>query len=87
MADGGAPGELALDVLGLARVVETERLDDRADLLVRVQQLLAPRVERREPGRQLTPVLQVQQDPRHEPRHLSRRRRGVSGDVPDPVMW
>src|SRR5205823_1546717 len=50
--------------------VEAERLDDAADLLVRVEQLVALGVVGGEAGGQLTAVLQVEQDARHQPRYL-----------------
>src|SRR5207237_346907 len=74
VADGRPAGILGHDAFGLGRVVQPERLDNGADLLVRVEDLLAGGVEGREPGRELAAVLQVEQDARHESTDLVRGR-------------
>ena len=66
------PGVLLHDAVVLGRVVEAERLDDRADLLVGVEELVAVGVVGGEPGGELAAVLQVEQHPRHQPRELVR---------------
>ena len=58
------------DAVVLGLVVEAERLDDRADLLVGVEELFAARVVGGEAGGELAAVLQVEQHPRHQPGDL-----------------
>ena len=70
MADGRAPGELRHDVVVLGRMVEAKRLDNRADLFVGIEDALPPRVERREPRRQLPAILQIKQHAGHQSRDL-----------------
>ena len=70
VADGGPAGELLHDAFVLGLVVEAERLDDGADLLVGVEEFFAARIVGGEAGRQLAAVLQVEQHSRHQPRHL-----------------
>ena len=70
VADGGPAGVLLHDAFVLGLVVEAERLDDGADLLVGVEELFAVRVVGGEAGGQLAAVLQVEQHPRHQARDL-----------------
>src|SRR5262249_13433190 len=70
--DGRPAGVLAHDAFVLGLVVEAKRLDDGADLLEGVQQLLAAGGEGGEAGRELAAILQIEQQPRHEPRYLLR---------------
>ena len=48
-------------------MVEPERLDDGADLLVGVEDCFAVRVVAGHSGGELAPVLHVEQHPRHQP--------------------
>src|SRR5262249_564577 len=72
MADGGAAGVFAQDVLGLGRVIEAKRLDDGADLLVGGQDVIAMRIERGHAGGELTTVLRVDEHANQQARHLFR---------------
>ena len=63
----GVFGHQRLEVLAF---VELEDLRDRADILVRVDQLIAVRAERRHAGGKLPAILDVQQQPRNQPRRL-----------------
>src|SRR5262249_14641410 len=65
VADGGSARVLFHDTVVLGLVIEPEGLDNRADLLVRVENLVALGIERAEARRQLAPILQVQQQPGH----------------------
>src|SRR5262249_23681599 len=76
MANGGPARVLAHDAVVLGLMAKTERLDDRADLLVSVEQFFAVRVVRREAGGQLATVLQIEQDAGHEAGDLLRPRLG-----------
>src|SRR5262245_20586171 len=68
VTDGRPAIVLAHDALILRLVIQPERLDDGADLLVRVENLAAARVERSETRRKLPAILQVQKNARHQPR-------------------
>src|SRR5437667_10091255 len=81
MADGCPAHVLLHNAVVLGLVVEAEGLDDRPNLLKRVDDLFAARVVGGEPRRQLAAVLQVQEHSRHQPRDLvcSRQRRQLRG--------
>src|SRR5208283_1631035 len=66
MADGGPARVLLHDALVLPLVIEAERLDHSADLAEGVDQPFAMGIVRREAGRQLAAVLQVEQHARHQ---------------------
>src|SRR5207237_9374523 len=72
VADGGPPGKFAHDAFELRLMVEAEGLDDRADLLEGVEDLVAAGIVGGEASRQLTAVLQVEQDPWHQGRAVVR---------------
>ena len=75
MADRRPAGEFLHDRGVLVRLVDPERLDDGADFLVGIDELVAFRVVGRHPRRELPAVLQVEQHARHLPRELV----GVAG--------
>ena len=84
MADGGPAREFLHDAVVFGLMIEPKRLDDRADLLVGIEDLAAVGIVGAEASRQLPAILQIQQQPRHEPRNIvlaagghQRRRRGA----------
>ena len=72
VADGGPTGVLRHQSLVLAAVAEAKHLADAADVLDRGEQLAAVRIPDGHPGRELAAVLDVEEHPRHETRHLLR---------------
>ena len=71
VADGGPAGVLLHDAVVLGLVVEAKRLDDGADLLVGVEELVAIGIVGGHAGGELAAVLHVEQHPRHQPRTCS----------------
>ena len=84
VADGGPARELAHDAVVLGLVIEAEGLDDRADLLVGVEQIFALRVEGGEAGGELAAVLQIEQHPRHQAGDLFRPGQGRQPEAGPP---
>src|SRR5262249_5068769 len=72
MADGRTPSVLLHDAVVLGQVVEAESLDDGADLLVSIENLLAAGVVGAEAGGKLAAVLKVQEDSWHQAGDLLR---------------
>ena len=72
VADGGPTGVLRHQSLVLAAVAEAKHLADAAHILDRGEQLAAVRIPDGHPGRELAAVLDVEEHPRHETRHLLR---------------
>ena len=72
VADGGPTGVLRHQSLVLTAVAEAKHLADAAHILDRGEQLAAVRIPDRHAGRELAAVLDVEEHPRHETRHLLR---------------
>ena len=83
MADGGRPGILLHHGFGLLLMVQTEDLADGTDILMGIDQLAASGMKRRHPRSELSPVLQVEQQPRDQPGRLPRPLPGCQlADIP-----
>ncbi len=86
VADAGGALQARHDRLELRQVVQAERLGDGADLLVGLEQGAAIGVVCGHPGRELTPVLHVEQHARDESGHAvaltgDRRQLGDLGPI------
>ncbi len=79
VADGGPARVLLHDAVVLGLMVQAKCLDDRADLLVGIQDLAAAGIIGRKARGQLAAILQIEQQPGHKPRHVVRAPGGHEG--------